>query len=219
MKRARPLFLYIVFALLCAISPFARAAAYEAHGLAKYWESGPVRPGDHFLVKINIYILPGDGVIAEVSGQAAATQGIGISSIVGPGGNKKTGGSFAFTGSGFSGLSIDLKAAVKEGASENERITIYGVTAKLRNGTVLNVPQMTVNVPVAVQHTHTMQAVSRTEPTCTEEGEAILQCAGCGERVRQALAATGHSYGDMLAVPPRLRASGRNVCGLLRVRG
>lgn len=200
MKKAVLLLLYAVLGGVFFLCPAVNAGAYEVRMKGAYWNSKPVTAGETFNVKISCYVLPNDGVVSSVSGLVTATSGISITGFAGPGVNNSSGSRFSFSGNGAAALGFDIKATVKSGATENESITVQSATVTLKNGEVFIVPGTTIKIPVSVPHTHTMEESSRTDATCTENGEVIYKCSGCGHATRETLPAKGHSYGEILTI-------------------
>ena len=52
----------------------------------------------------------------------------------------------------------------------------------------------------ACEHKYGEPAV--TEPTCTAEGEKIFTCTNCGDKRKETIPATGHSYGEWVVTTP-----------------
>ena len=51
---------------------------------------------------------------------------------------------------------------------------------------------------VFANHSHEFTSVVTVEPTCTEDGEQVKTCSGCGYSVTEAIAALGHDYEETI---------------------
>ncbi len=56
-------------------------------------------------------------------------------------------------------------------------------------------------IEVEADHVHSYQEVSRTAPTCTEDGVTTYRCATCGDTYTETTPATGHSYTAAVTAP------------------
>ena len=56
-------------------------------------------------------------------------------------------------------------------------------------------------IEVEADHVHSYQAVSRTAPTCTEDGVTTYRCETCGDTYTETTPATGHSYTAAVTAP------------------
>ena len=56
-------------------------------------------------------------------------------------------------------------------------------------------------IEVEADHVHSYQEVSRTAPTCTEDGVATYRCETCGDTYTETTPATGHSYAAVVTAP------------------
>ena len=56
-------------------------------------------------------------------------------------------------------------------------------------------------IEVEADHVHSYQEVSRTAPTCTEDGVTTYRCETCGDTYTETTPATGHSYTAAVTAP------------------
>ena len=56
-------------------------------------------------------------------------------------------------------------------------------------------------IEVEADHVHSYQEVSRTAPTCTEDGVTTYRCETCGDTYTETTPATGHSYTAAVTTP------------------